>query len=282
MVQRAPTVTLLTDFGPKDSFIGVMKGVITSIAPGTVIIDLCHAVRPQDVVEAGFLLASSYTYFPEGTIHVAVVDPGVGTDRAILAIRAKGYYFLVPDNGLIVPTLDGPAEADAIVHVENDAYFLKPVSATFHGRDIFAAIAAHLGKGVPLESFGPRVQIFNRGCFPAVVERRLPDGGIALDGEVVHSDNFGNLVTNIRVPEGACIQEVRCGGHVITGLQRTYADVSRGELLTLVGSSGFLEVAANQASAKDVLQSPPGEKVHVELVKKPKQKDKDTTWLNAR
>lgn len=269
MVERTPTVTLLTDFGPKDSFIGIMKGVITSIAPGTVIIDLCHAVAAQDVVEAGFLLASSYTYFPEGTIHVAVVDPGVGSDRAILALRARGYYFIVPDNGLIVPTLKDPAEADEIVRVENDTYFLKPVSSTFHGRDIFAAVAGHLGKGVPLRTFGPEVHGFDRGTFPVPSRRSLPDGRIEFEGEVVHVDNFGNLITTVFLEEELRVLSVRLADREITASAATYADVLPGQLLSLRGSSGFLEVAANRGSARDVLGCDRGEKVHVELVKEP-------------
>jgi hypothetical protein len=269
MVERAPTVTLLTDFGPKDSFIGIMKGVITSIAPGTVIIDLCHAVAPQDVVEAGFLLASSYTYFPVGTIHVAVVDPGVGTKRRILAIRAKDSYFIVPDNGLIVPTLHDPEDADEIVSVENDAYFLKPVSCTFHGRDIFAAIAAHLGKGIPLRAFGPAVQSFERGGFPPASEKRLPDGRMAIEGEVIHVDNFGNLITTVAVSEGMRIERVRLLDREIVTTGETYASVAPGELLSLRGSSGYLEVAANRGNAQEFLSCSRGEKVYVELVKQP-------------
>ena len=275
MAERAPTVTLLTDFGPKDSFIGVMKGVITSIAPGTVIIDLCHAVEPQNVTEAGFLLAASYSYFPEGTVHVAVVDPGVGTDRAVLGIKAHGYYFVVPDNGLIVPTVRDPEEAEAVVRIENENYFLQPVSSTFHGRDIFAPVAGHLAKGVPLDSFGLRVSTFRKGAFPEVFRRRLPEGVTILEGEVIHVDNFGNLVTNIRLSPAARVREVTVGRRRIPAFGRTFADTAPGTLLAYVGSSGFLEVAVNRGRASDLFspsegQEPKGEKVHVEVEGEPK------------
>jgi S-adenosylmethionine hydrolase len=198
-----------------------------------------------------------------------VVDPGVGTDRSILAIRARGYSFLVPDNGLIVPTLERPEEADEIVRVENDDYFLKPVSATFHGRDIFAALAAHLGKGVPLRTFGPQVFTFRRGGFPAASEARLPGGGRRLSGEVIHVDNFGNLITNIRVPPEVEVRGVRCGDRVVADFLTTYAEARAGELLSLVGSSGYLEIAANRDSAERRLGCSRGEKVQVELAGKP-------------
>ncbi len=270
MAERGATVTLLTDFGTKDCFVGVMKGVLASIAPGTTVIDLCHEVPPQGIVEAGCLLASAYAYFPPGTIHVAVVDPGVGTDRAVLAIEAKGFRFLVPDNGLIVPTLVGPEEADSIVRVENAACFLKPVSRTFHGRDIFAPAAAHLARGAPLASLGPAVREFDRGSFPAVMRAALPDGGELLAGEVVHVDRFGNLITNIRGVERERVSSLACAGREVAGLQGTFADVSEGALLAFIGSSGFLEVAVRGGSAAAQLRARAGEKIHVRLRNDPK------------
>ncbi len=271
MPERGATVTLLTDFGPKDCFAGVMKGVMASIAPGIAVIDLCHGVSPQGVVEACFLLASSYAYFPPGTIHVAVVDPGVGTGRAILGIEAKGFRFIVPDNGLIVPTLAGPEEAETIVRIENDAYFRTPVSRTFHGRDIFAPVAAHLARGVPLATLGPVVHDFERGSFPTATRTALPEGGARITGEVIHADNFGNLVTNVRGLERARVVSVECAGRRIAGLQDTFAAVREGELLAFIGSSGFLELGLRGRSAAAALGVGPGEKVHVRLGNDPKQ-----------
>ncbi len=259
------TITLLTDFGPKDSFIGIMKGVITSIAPGTMIIDLCHEVGQQDVIEAGFLLSTSYSFFPPGTIHVVVVDPGVGTDRAILAMEARGYFFLVPDNGVIVPVVGEASDADKIVKVENDAYFLKPVSTTFHGRDVFAAVAAHIAKGVPLDALGPEVSGFATAGFPRVEERRLPEGKRELQGEIIHIDHFGNLVTNIPADRLSGHVVIKCGEAVFPGLKKTYADAGRGVLLALEGSSGFMEIAANQANAQELLGVGRGKKVYIEM-----------------
>jgi len=247
-----------------------MKGVILSIAPGAVIVDLCHGVAAQDVVEAGFLLASSYSYFPPGTIHVAVVDPGVGTSRRILAIKAHSYVFLVPDNGLIASVVPDPKIADLIVSVENERYFLKPVSSTFHGRDVFAPVAAHIAKGVPLEAFGPAVDSFETGACPQVTEVVEESGAQRLEGTVVHVDHFGNLVTNIRLPPGRKVLEVRCGGQKISEFAGTYAAVPPGEALCLVGSSGFLEISVNQGHAASKLGVRKGENIHVLLRPRPK------------
>ena len=265
MSGRSPIITLLTDFESEDCFVGVMKGVIASIAPRAVVIDLCHEAPPRRAATAGFLLASAYAYFPPGTVHAAVVDPGVGTARAALAIKAKGFYFVVPDNGLIVPALAGPEEADEIVRIENEACFLKPVSRTFHGRDIFAPAAARIACGVPLSALGRAVSGFDRGSFPAVARARSPDGAEALQGEVIHIDRFGNLVTNIRGLERGRVLSVRCASCEVRGLQETFADVEEGSALAFIGSSGYLEIAVRGGSAAGSLGAETGEKVHVKI-----------------
>ena len=149
-------ITLLTDFGLDDEYVGVMKGVIAGIHKDARIVDITHQIGPQDVVHGAFILAASFSFFPRGSIHVAVVDPGVGSTRRILAVETGGHRFLAPDNGLMERVLIGQANA-TIVSVENERYFLKPVSATFHGRDIFAPVSAHLAKGLPLHQLGPRI-----------------------------------------------------------------------------------------------------------------------------
>ncbi len=149
-------ITLSTDFGLADPYAGIMKGVILSINPSVAIVDLTHCIDPQDTVSAAYMIESAYSYFPEKTVHVVVVDPGVGTGRAVIAAEASGRYFLAPDNGVLGLVLKSSSPAK-IVRVENEEYFLTPVSRTFHGRDIFAPVAACISRGVPLERFGPSV-----------------------------------------------------------------------------------------------------------------------------
>ena len=185
-------IVLLTDFGFKDSYVGVMKGVIRSISRDADIIDLCHNIMPQDVAEAAFVLEASYGYFPPGAIFVCVVDPGVGSDRAILCMKAHEQLFLAPDNGLlsVIPESGGRE----IWAVEANEYFLKGTSMTFHGRDIFAPVAAHLAEGLEPSKLGPRVEHIRALRLPKPV--RAADG--SLRGQVVYIDQFGNLITNIR------------------------------------------------------------------------------------
>ena len=189
-----PIITLLTDFGTEDEYVGVMKGTILSIHPQAVIVDLTHHVSPQQVLQAAHILEASYRYFPEGTIHVIVVDPGVGTDRRIIVLKNEKHVFLAPDNGVLSLILDaGSVEFAAVV--EADDFFLKPVSRTFHGRDIFAPLAAHLSKGLPLSRLGSetspdqlnRLEIAK----PYVAEDR------EIIGSIVGVDHFGNLITDI-------------------------------------------------------------------------------------
>ena len=245
MPECGATVTLLTDFGAHDCFVGVMKGVMASIAPGIAVIDLCHGVSPQGVVEAGFLLASSYAYFPPGTIHVAVVDPGVGTGRAILGIEAKGFRFIVPDNGLIVPTLTGPEEAATIVRIQNDAYFRKPVSRTFHGRDIFSPVAAHLSGGAAPSGLGAKITdpVVLEDIYPVIREDTMT-------GDIARFDHFGNAITNInREQFDSFVRErpyrVSVRDFSFNSLSRTYFE---GEATCLTGSSGYIEFGVFQGN----------------------------------
>lgn len=241
-----PRVTLLTDFGPKDTYVGIMKGVIATIAPQAVVEDLSHGVRPQDVAEAAFLLASAYRYFPPGTIHVAVVDPGVGSARAILAMEFGGFRFVAPDNGLLGGVLRGRAPT-RMVRVEEARYFLQPVSATFHGRDILAPVAAHLAAGVSVDQLGPPHDAHCPAPWPA--PRQTQKGW---EGEIIHVDHFGNCVTNFvpgeRAPHGVVVlpgdRRVAVHGH--------YAAVASGEALAVVGSSGYLELAVRDGSAESL------------------------------
>ena len=186
-------ITLLTDFGTRDGFVAAMKGVILNINPKIQIVDISHEVPPQDINCANFILYSYYRYFPKGTIHLCVIDPGVGTKRQILCVRTENYYFLAPDNGLLSLVLN-EEKVRKIVSLSNRKYFLKPISATFHGRDIFASAAAHLSCGLKMEKLGERVSnlYLLKEAIPTISKR-----GTSLEGEIIHIDRFGNLVTNI-------------------------------------------------------------------------------------
>jgi hypothetical protein len=259
-VDRSPIITLTTDFGLDDPYVAAMKGVILSLNPAATIVDITHQVRPQQVAQAAFLLAQALPYFPRGTIHVVVVDPGVGTARQALALATPEMLLVGPDNGALsagLPeetrrrALPGPDPRDVelpegyrAVALRRGRYMRKPVSATFHGRDIFAPAAAHLSLGVGLEALGPPVTRIQ--ALPPFRARRRPDG--ALEGRVMHVDRFGNVVTDVRaedLPEGRV--EVSIGGQRIEGPAHTYEEEP--ELKALVSSAGYLEVACRGGSA---------------------------------
>jgi S-adenosylmethionine hydrolase len=260
-VKRARIVTLLTDFGLSDPYVGILKGVVLGIAPEARIVDLTHDVPPQDVLTGALLLERSARWFPEGTIHLAVVDPGVGSKRRAIAIACRDRTFVGPDNGLL-----GFAAARhgvvRVVELANPAFRLREVSSTFHGRDVFAPAAAHLAAGVPIERLGPRLRRFERPRwpFPRVAARRTT-------GRVVLVDRFGNLVTNVErehLPRGKIA--VSIGPFRATRILSTYEDVARGELLAIFGSFGLLEIAARDGSAAKALGLGIGAKVVVEAV----------------
>lgn len=234
-----PTITLLTDFGLHDAYAGVLHGVIRRLAPDACVIDLCHQVPAQDVEAGAFLLMTAFSYFPPGTIHVAVVDPGVGTARRIVAVRAGDFTFVGPDNGVLRWAIERAGPIERMVSVEAAAYRLPRVSQTFHGRDIMAPAAAYLAQGVPLEALGPPVEALAGRPFPQP-ERRAG----AVRGEVLYIDHFGNAITNLPPEPGA----VEVAGHRLVQ-RRAYGEVAPGEALALAGSSGFLEVAVRNGSA---------------------------------
>jgi S-adenosylmethionine hydrolase len=260
-----PSIVLLTDFGFRDSYVGVMKGVIRRICRGVDIIDLSHNIMPQDVAEAAFVLSASYRYFADDTIFVCVVDPGVGTERNVLYMRAGDQMFLAPDNGLLSVIAEEREPRD-VRKVTAGAYFLKEESTTFHGRDIFAPVAAHLADGLEPEKLGSVFRGIHSLQLPRPV--RCADG--SLRGEIIYIDQFGNLITNIRrgtlertfstPSENVQVQVKR---RVVQGILKTYAEQEAGELLALVGSSGYLEVAVNRGSAAMTLGCEKGDTVTV-------------------
>ena len=241
-------ITLLTDFGYRDPYVAAMKGVILSLNPEAVLVDLTHDVPPQDIVAGAFLLSEATPYFPPGTIHVAVVDPGVGTPRRALAAWAREQFWVGPDNGLFHLVFLENAPLD-LVSLENSEYFRGSVSRTFQGRDIFAPVAAHLSLGTPLHAFGPPVT--DPLALPWPEPAFTPE---AVRGEIVYVDGFGNLISNIKGSElMAWLAEnphvVILGSLTVHGLSRTYGDVANGEFLALVGSHGYLEIACARGNA---------------------------------
>ncbi len=250
--RRTLVIALLTDLGTADTYVGVMKAVVLSLCPEAHILDLCHEVAPQDIHQAAFLLARASEYCPAGTVHVVVVDPGVGTHRRVLAVEAGGQRFVAPDNGVLTYVLAEAGDYRAY-SVERREHFLPHVSATFHGRDIMAPVAARLADGLPIEAVGPAV----RNGLEAIVVPRPVAVGDALEVHVVHVDRFGNLVTDLteralrdwQEEKAATRVVVEAGGRTVEGVRGAYGEVAPGELLAVVGSAGCLELAVNMGSA---------------------------------
>jgi hypothetical protein len=255
-------ITLLTDFGLTDEFAGVVKGVILGICPQASVVDLSHGIEPGGVYQAGLMLAASYHYFPLGTVHCAVVDPGVGSKRRIIAANHGGHFFVAPDNGLLALALaDNPPQSAVIV--ENSAYFLNPVSATFHGRDILGPVSAYLAKGVALKNLGPSIDWKEVASLP--FSRPLVEQGKII-GSVVAADRFGNLVTNLGAQDlRSLVERTRAAnlsfclaGKTIDGLARCYADVAPKSPVAVIGSRGYLEIAVRDGSARHFFAAEPG------------------------
>jgi S-adenosylmethionine hydrolase len=251
-----PVITLTTDFGIKDGNVGVMKGVIWGICPAAEIADLSHMVAAQDIREGGLILARSAPYFPRETIHLFVVDPGVGTARRPMAARIGDWYFVGPDNGLVTQLLDR-ANASGweteFFHLDRPEFWLPAVSSVFHGRDIFSPVAAHLANGVTLPELGSRFDD------PVRIVLQHPERtATGWRGEVVHIDHFGNVASNIRLEtlgdslNGSRVL-VRLGGREIRGLVRTFGERPPGEVIALFGSTGSMIVCVVNGNAAETL-----------------------------
>ncbi len=255
-------ITLLTDFGLADGYVGTMKGVILSINPAAKIIDLSHDLPAQDVSAAAFVLSSSYRYFPRGTIHVAVVDPGVGSNRKILAVKSQDFWFLAPDNQLLKYIFHA-SETLTVVEVLNKRFFLSHISQTFHGRDIFAPVAAYLSLGIDIHELGQETIDFDRGQIdlPRVSSDKII-------GKVIYNDRFGNLITNIAATHlTRHISEICVGTTVIPRLAQSYAEVEIGQPLAIIGSTGFLEISIRNGNARQQLGVSPNASVTIKLLK---------------
>jgi S-adenosylmethionine hydrolase len=262
-------ITLTTDFGSDNWFVGTMKGVIKNINPDAEIVDITHGVRKYNVHEAAFILCNSYGYYPAGTVHTVVVDPGVGSKRNAIIVRTSRYCFVGPDNGVLSYAL-AAEEAVAIVKIQNEKYLLAPVSETFHGRDVFAPVSAYLSIGIDPEEFGPRVK--EAVSLTPSVPRRISEQEAV--GHVVYVDTFGNLITDVT---GSLLEELFRSSKArrlrllirdqeIVRLCRTYSEGKANELIALIGSSGHLEIAINLGSAADVLEMKEGGKFILKIV----------------
>jgi S-adenosylmethionine hydrolase len=275
-------ITLLTDFGEADEFVGVMKGVILGVNPSASIIDITHAIDPQDIVQAAYLIPSYYTFFPKGTVHIIVVDPEVGSDRPIIALEMAGHVFLAPDNGVLSLLLDN-RYIDSIVSVNNQNYFLTPVSQTFHGRDIFASVGAHISTGIDVGKTG--IPLSKKDLVRLNIQKpHFTDKG-KLVGAIISIDRFGNLITNIKLSDvnesfGShpdAIFQVEVGKRKIVGLSESYqgagglSESYQGagieNLLAIIGSRGYLEIALNRGSAHGHLKVEKGDLVYLSCAK---------------
>lgn len=258
-------VTLTTDFGLKDGNVGVMKGVILGIAPQAQIVDLSHLISPQNIAEAALILLRSAPYFPDGTIHVVVVDPGVGTTRRPLAAQVGNQYYVGPDNGSITLWLERAASLglpQRFIHLDQPGYWLPEVSHVFHGRDIFATVAGHLAAGVPLAALGTPVEDPLRLALPQ--PQRIPGGWQA---EVIHIDHFGNIASNLRSEHlaGQSVATVSLCGVNIHGMINTFGERPPGELVALFGSTGSLIVSVVNGNAAVQLNARIGDPVQVTI-----------------
>jgi len=248
-----PIITLTTDYGTNDHLVGVLKGVILRINPEVTIVDITHSVTPFDLLDGALAIASAYPYFPPRTIHVVVVDPGVGTERRPLLVSGQNQYFIAPDNGVLSGVFE--KEQNFLVrHLTSEHYFLHPVSRTFHGRDIFAPVAGWLSKHWQPGSMGEEIADFKRFAMP-----KPKDADGMLKGVVLKVDGFGNLVTNFRAEDLPADSfergevKLQVGAHAVGRLVPTFAIANAGEAVAYVGSSGYVEVGMNKGSASKTL-----------------------------
>ncbi len=264
MESRSGIITLLTDFGLADNFVGVMKGVIASLAPQARVVDVTHGIGPQQVKQGRWVLGQSWRWFPKGTVHVAVVDPGVGSERRAIAVQAQGHFFVGPDNGLLSDAVG--SSGAKVREITNRTWMLKEISATFHGRDVFAPAAARLASGARFALAGKLVN--NAAWLGAGGPTRT--GKRFWVGEVVHIDRFGNLITNLTsgaIPDLESRPAIfRAGFGDVAGLSPHYGAGRPGEVIALIGSHGGVELAVNGGSAARVLGLAMGAPVEVEIL----------------
>jgi S-adenosyl-L-methionine hydrolase (adenosine-forming) len=261
-----PIITLTTDFGINDHFVGAMKGVILEIVPEAAIVDISHAVQAYDVLDGALTISQSYSYFPTGTVHMVVVDPGVGTKRRPIIASSDGYHFVAPDNG-VLSMVYAREERIHVRHVTSDHYFRQPVSQTFHARDVFGPVAAYLAKQVDSHKFGEEIQDFVKFAAP----KPKAAGENRVRAIVLKVDRFGNLITNITpadVPalfSGKGKFKITVGSKDITEIHSAYAEGGPGEIFGILGSMGYLEIVANRGAAAQVTGASKGSEVAIVL-----------------
>jgi len=266
-MKREPLITLLSDFGLRDPYVAEMKAVILSICPNASIVDVSHEVDKYDVRMGAYVLARAAPYFPKGTIHVAVVDPGVGTERKPIIITTIHSIYVGPDNGLLMPSAQ-KEKVSSVHEITNPKYMLRRISSTFHGRDVFSPIAAYLAQGILVSDFGPEISDF---CVPSFAQPSILEH--VIKGEVIYVDGFGNVVTNItaehlnliNAKEGKRLSVALKNKNIAVKLCSTYGEVPANTPLAVVGSGGFLELAVNQGDASKSFRAKTGDKIGLEL-----------------
>jgi S-adenosylmethionine hydrolase len=258
---RRSIITLTTDFGTKDGYVGAVKGVIKSINPESQLVDITHEIEPFDIPGAAFTLRNYYAYYPRGTVHLVVVDPGVGSDRQPLLIKSENFFFVGPDNGIFTFLYEREKLIE-IIKVSKKKYFLADLSTTFHARDIFAPVAAYLSLGVDVSEFGSPAKQCSKLLLPQSKEARNK-----LTGEIIHIDRFGNLISNMEVDRlyKKHIATIRVGKRLFNQLSRSYSEIPIGKVGALIGSSGLLEIAVNQGSAQNALKAKIGTSVEIDF-----------------
>jgi len=266
-LSKRPIITLTTDFGLNDHFVGTMKGAILSLAPEAEIVDICHSVQAFDILDGALTLAQAYSYFPVRTVHVVVVDPGVGSGRRPILASSERQNFVAPDNG-VLSLIYAREERLSVRHITSEHYFLQPLSNTFHGRDIFAPVAAYLAKGVDHEKFGDEITDFVRfnAPRPKVIDPKT------IRGVVLKVDRFGNLVTNITPQDVPLLFQAQppafkivVGKSEVTSMKTNYAEGAPGEVFGILGSMGYLEIASNRGAAAQLVSAGKGAEVNVVL-----------------
>jgi len=266
-LSKRPIITLTTDFGLNDHFVGTIKGAILSLAPEAEIVDICHSVQAFDILDGALTLAQAYSYFPVRTVHVVVVDPGVGSARRPILASSERQNFVAPDNG-VLSLIYAREERLSVRHITSEHYFLQPLSNTFHGRDIFAPVAAYLAKGVDHEKFGDEITDFVRfnAPRPKVIDPKT------IRGVVLKVDRFGNLVTNITPQDVPLLFQAQppafkivVGKSEVTSMKTNYAEGAPGEVFGILGSMGYLEIASNRGAAAQLVSAGKGAEVNVVL-----------------
>jgi S-adenosylmethionine hydrolase len=262
---RKPIISLLTDFGEKDHYVASMKGVILNINPQCILVDITHEVRPHDIQEGAFILANTYSYFPKGTIHLSVVDPEVGGMRKPVLLVTQNYFFVGPDNGLFT-FIAQREKVKQVVVLTKKKYFLPKVNMTFHGRDIFAPVAAYLSLGISPKAFGEKLEHWVK------LDLKEPEvRGKRLSGEILHIDHFGNLISNIDQERFTNFIKrepfvIQIGEKAISEIKRGYWEGKRREIIALFGSGGFLEISIKEGSAQKKLKLKKGDRVFVQNI----------------